>query len=276
MRVGIVRTDLGEGVYIADLRSAVQYNPVLEPRGQSRTIRQPTNAELSAVLEAYPAPLVLLGSDTNASVDTSVNDTLRIRVNAQSAYTVIAVTSGATTAKTDIRDDLNAAFLSNSLPFIATIEGTNQIQIATIDPNLGPIAGLDIDLFANGSTLNTPLGFTDGATLTGASTAADLTTLKAAVYPTSTTIDVSESTIIGGLAAGANLSAGDQADLAAAIADLVAPLLYETGHVLQSFKNGILGELVKSTFQPGGTRAGLPAGVGAHVVENDGSTTFTA
>jgi hypothetical protein len=87
---------------------------------------------------------------------------------------------------------------------------------------------------------------------------------------------VSESTIIGGLAAGANLSAGDQADLAAAIADLVAPLLYETGHVLQSFKNGILGELVKSTFQPGGTRAGLPAGVGAHVVENDGSTTFTA
>ncbi|KKM07707.1 hypothetical protein LCGC14_1731200, partial [marine sediment metagenome] len=99
---------------------------------------------------------------TNALVDTSVNDTLRIRANEEDDYVVITVTSGASTAKTVIRDDLNTAFITNNLPFLASIVGTNQIQIdSTI-----PAAFIDIDTIANGSTLNTPLGLADGATVT--------------------------------------------------------------------------------------------------------------
>ena len=109
MRVGIVRTDLGKGVYLADIESAVQRNFSSEPPGQSRNIRRPTDAELDAVLNLYPLPASLTGSDTAVNVDTSVNDTLRIRSSAALAYTVIAVTSGAATAKTVIRDDLTAA-----------------------------------------------------------------------------------------------------------------------------------------------------------------------
>jgi hypothetical protein len=73
---------------------------------------------------------------------------------------VLAVTSGAATPKTTIRDDLNALFVSNSLPFVAAVEGTNQLKIYGLN-----LADVDIDLFANGSTLNTPLGLSDGATV---------------------------------------------------------------------------------------------------------------
>jgi hypothetical protein len=103
---------------------------------------------------------VLLGSDTNASVDTSSNFVLRIRPNQVDPYTAMAVTSGAATAKTTIRNDLNAAFTLNGLPFVAAVEGTNQLKIYALE-----LSDVDIDTFANGSTLNTPLGLTDGATV---------------------------------------------------------------------------------------------------------------
>jgi hypothetical protein len=201
-------------------------------------------------------------------VDTSVNDTLRIR--AAGNYTDIAVTSGAATPKTTILADLNAAFLANNLPFIASIVGTNQIQIDTISPNTGPSAVLDIDTFANGSTLNTPLGLTDGATLTGLTVAA----LQVAVYPTTTTIDVSSATITA-LSTFANLTTTQQADLVAAIAEVIAPYFVETGYVLLSFVSGNLSEMRDAAFQPGGTYVGLPAGPAVAVVEDDGVTPFT-
>lgn len=275
MRVGIVRTDLGDGVWVGDLHQNHQRSFVSSPPGQARNIRRPTDAEIDAALELFPAPLVLLGADTAATVDTSTNDTLRIRTNGQQAYTVIAVTAGAATAKTVIDTDLNAAFVAAGLPFSSSIVGTNQIQITTTGTNVGPLAGLDIDTFANGSLLNTPLGFTDGATLTGTATATDRAAVQAAVYPTGTTIDVSEATIVAAVAEAANLSAGDQTALATAIADVVAPLFTETGKVLLSFERGVLSELVDSTFQPGGARAGLTAGVAAAIVENDGVTVFS-
>lgn len=275
MRVGIVRTDLGDGVWIGDLHQNHQRSFVSSPPGQARTIRRPTDAEFDTALEAFPSPLVLLGAEQSATVDTSTNDTLRIRTNAQQAYTVIAVTQNVALAKTDIRDELNVAFLAAGLPFVAAIAGTNQIELTTTGTNVGPLAGLDIDTFANGSLLNTPVGFADGATLTGTATATDRVAVQAAVYPTGVTIDVSEATIIAAIAEAANLSAADQTALATAVANVVAPLLTETGKVLLSFERGVLSELVDTTFQPGGVRAGLPVGVAAAIVENDGVTVFS-
>ena len=52
----------------------------------------------------------LVGTDTNANVNTSTNNTLRVRSSPLSPYYVIAVTAGASTAKTTIVSDLNTAF----------------------------------------------------------------------------------------------------------------------------------------------------------------------
>lgn len=263
MRVGIVRTDLGNGIYFADLVSNVQRPQASSAPGQARTIRRPTDVELTDVLNEH-AVLSLRGSDTNANVDTSVNDTLRIRQAGN--YIVIAVTSGAATPKTTIRDDLNAAFLANGLDFIASVVGTNQIQIDSVAPNSGPSAVLDIDTIGNGSTLNTPLGFADGFTATGLTVAA----LQAATYPAPTTIDVSAATIVA-LSTFASLTTAQQTALVTAIADAIAPQIIETGDALRSFAIGAIAEARSATFQP----HTLPAGVGVAVVENDGVTPMT-
>jgi hypothetical protein len=114
------------------------------------------------------------------------------------------------------------------------------------------------------------LGLTDGATLTGLTVAA----LQVAVYPTTTTIDVSSATITA-LSTFANLTTTQQADLVAAIAEVIAPYFVETGYVLLSFVSGNLSEMRDAAFQPGGTYVGLPAGPAVAVVEDDGVTPFT-
>lgn len=275
MRVGVVRDDMGRGLHLDDLMPRNQYPYASQVAGQSRVLRKPTDAELADAVAGYPAPVFLLGSDTNAAVDTSVNDTLRIRASLNDAYTVIAVTAGAATAKTTIRDDLNTAFASGGLPFLASVVGTNQIQITSISPNVGPNALLDIDTFANGSTLNTPLGLADGATVTGTATTTLVSDIKTAAYPTAVTIDVSEATIVGANAVFANLSAGDKTALTAAVAELIAPYFVETGDVLNSFANGKMSVLRAATYRPDGDRAGYPTGIAIAAVEDDGSTPFT-
>lgn len=106
-------------------------------------------------------------------------------------------------------------------------------------------------------------------------TAALVTALKTAVYPTSVTINVSQATIIGADAAFGALSGPNQAAFAADIAEAVAPYLVETGDAVLSFAAGKMAAMKSATFQPGGARAGLPAGIAIAAVEDDGSTPFT-
>lgn len=276
MRIGVVRDDMGRGLHLDDLMPRNQYPYASQVAGQSRVLRKPSDTELAAAVDSYPAPAAVTGTDTNAAVDTSINDTLRIRTNPLDAFTVIAVTAGAATAKTTIRDDLNAAFVANSLPLIADVVGTNQIRIRTISPNVGPNAYLEIDSVANGSILNTPVGFAVGGVVaTGTATSALVTALKTAVYPTSVTIDVSAATVVGSDAAFAGLSPADQTALTAAVAELVAPYFVPTGDVLNSFANGKLSVLRVAAFRPDGDRAGYPTGIAVAAVEDDGSTPFT-
>lgn len=267
---------MGHGLHLDDLLPRNQYPYDSQVAGQSRVVRKPSDDELAAAVAAYPAPVSLTGTDANAAVDTSVNDTLRIRTNPDLAYTVIAVTAGAATAKTTIRDDLNTAFGTAGLGLLASVDGSNHLVITSVSPNVGPGALIDVDSVANGSTLNTAVGFAaGGVTVSGAATSALVSDIKTAVYPTSVTIDVSEATIVGANADLGLLSAGDKTALATAVADLVAPQFVETGDVLLSFAAGKLSKMRVASFQPGGTRAGLPAGIAVAAVENDGSTPFT-
>lgn len=271
MRVGIVRTDIGN-LYLSDLENSSQRCFSSEPRGQSRYVHRLTTAEITALLEAN-APLTELGSIAGPTFDTSVNDTLRIGT-AAGVFTAITVTSGVGTAGTVIVADLNAAFAANNLPFEAEVSadaGTaDQIRINTT--TLGPNATMYIDTVGNGSTLNTPLGLTN-VSLTGLTAAA----FDAAVYtggPPATTINIADADF-DALSTFTDLEDADAAALYDAFRDAIAPRIVETGQALLSFAYGVMSKLVDPTFQPGGTRIGLPAGVAADIVTDDGTAVFT-
>lgn len=268
MRVAFVRTDIPSHLYLSDVENRSQRDFSSEPAGQSRYFHKPSDTELTAVLNSY-AFLSVRGSNTAATVDTTGgNNVLSIKASASAGFTSITLTSNAALAKTQIVTELNTAFANAGLLLRASIQGTNQVQIDTVAPNSGPNGYIRIN--ANGtSTINTIVGFT-AATTTGLS----VSSLKAAVYPTATTVNVSTATITA-LSTFTTMPSASQTALVAAIADLVAPSLVETGPVLLSFAYGSLSKLRSSTFRPGGARIGLPAGVAVACVENDGSTPFT-
>src|SRR5574343_813201 len=170
MRVGFVRSDI-QRFYLNDVENTSQRCFSSEPKGQSRYFRQATAADLLVPLNAYALLSVRGSIDTAAGVDTTLGaNVLKIRVLGTSAFTTILVTEGNPVANTTIRDDLNAAFIVNSLPFIASVVviGVNEyLQIDTVAPNSGPMARIELDTFLNGSTLNPVVGFVDGAIETG-------------------------------------------------------------------------------------------------------------
>jgi hypothetical protein len=269
MRVGFVRSDISH-LYLNDIENRSQRAFSMEPAGQSRYFHQPTSAEITTTLNTY-AFLSVLATDVAATVDTSVNNTLRIRKLAADAFSIIAVPAGVATAKTGIRDSLNLSFINLGLPFVASITAPNKLQIDTAGTNAGPTARMEIDSVANGSTLNTAVGFPVGVTIVSGISAA---TLIATVYPTSVTINVSTAAITA-LSTFVLLSATKQTNLVNGIANTIAPQLVESGPVLLSFVYGVISKLRSATFQPGGTRSGLPAGIAAAVVQNDGVTVYT-
>jgi hypothetical protein len=273
MRVGIVRSDIAK-VYLSDIENRSQRVFSSEPAGQSRYVVKPSDTDLTGVMNRY-AILSALGTDAAATFDTTANNALKIRTTT-GAYTTISVSSSLTLSKAQLAAELNAGFLNAGLPVVVTHftsgANLNKLQFDTVAPNAGPNAKLQIDTAANGSTLNIALAAAWVLTppnLSGIS----LATLKAAVYPTATTINVASATITA-LSTFSVMQATAQTNLVNAIADNIAPRLVETGPVLLSFVYGVMSKLRSAAFQPGGARVGLPAGVGAAIVADDGSTVF--
>jgi hypothetical protein len=265
MRIAAIRSDI-QKIYLNDIENRSQRCFSSEPAGQSRYFAKPSSSEITSVLEAF-APATLLGSNTSASVNTSAGaNVLLIKDTAAGSNVTITVTSGATTAKTVIAADLNAGFAANGLKLSARVAGSNKIAIDTTAGNLGPGAYIKVDA---SSTLETVLGLSTTAVV-GTSTA----TVVSAVYPTPTTVNVSESGI-GAIAGYTNMDSDSLAALAEALQAVVAPLLIETGPVLLSFAYGNIAGFSSSTFQPGGERGGLEAGAAIYVLQDDGGTHYT-
>lgn len=271
MRMAIVRTDLPQGIYLQDVENTSQRNFSSQPVGQSRYFSRPSDAALTAAL-ASTAFVTIQGSDQNATVDTTIaNGTLlNIRDSASRAYVQVAVTSDAALSKAQIVAELNVAFQNAGLALTARIAGTNQITIDTTAGGPGAYVSVSATVPSTGA-LHTVLGIT-AATTVGAT----LAQVRGDVYPTSETVDVSSSTVVG-ITGGtfALMTAAQQAALVNAVADVIAPQLVETGPVIRSFVYGAISKLTAATFQPGGARGGLVAGLAAAVVEDDGSTPYT-
>lgn len=263
MRIGMVRTDLRK-LYLSDLENSSQRNFSSEPRGQSRYVHRATDAELLSVLNEL-AYVSIRGSDNNATVDTTAAGDLIFQLTAGGPLITASITTLAGgTAKTIIRNELNAAFTALGVGVTARISGTNQIQLDTSAK--GPNAYIKIDA---SSTLETVIGLSTTAVV-----GVPVATLRTTVYPSAVTIAIGSATIVA-LGSYAIMNTTDQTALVTAIQDVVAPRIVETGQALLSFAYGVLGKLVDPTFQPGGARIGLPAGVAAHIVTDDGTATFS-
>ncbi len=265
MRIGIVRTDIAR-IYLSDVENASQRDFSSQPKGQSRYFVHPTDAQLTAVLSQY-ALATLLGTNTSTFNTTGSNGTkLNIRVRTTDAYKQVTVRSGAAVTAAQIVSDLNLAFKNGGIQATARVSGTSVAIDTTVG---GPNVTLDLDPSSpSTATLQTVLGLS-----TSLVAGVTLAALKAAIYPTATTVNVSSATIVA-LASFTNLSTAGQAALVGAVQDLVAPRLVETGPVLRSLAYGILSKMASSSFRPGGVRGGLPAGVACEVLADDGSTPY--
>lgn len=268
MRIGMVRTDIAH-VYLSDVENASQRDFSSQPKGQSLYLVHPTDAQLTAVLNKY-ALATLLGTNTSTFNTTGGNNTkLNIRTSASAAYQQVTVRSGASVTAAQIVTDLNLAFKSAGIAALARVAGTS----VAIDTVLGgPNVNLSLSAGTpSTATLQTVLGLS-----TVAVPGVTLATLKAAIYPTATTVNVASATVaaLGGATGLINLSTAELASLVGAVQALVAPRLVETGPVLRSFAYGILSKLASSGFRPGGIRAGLPAGVACEVLNDDGVTPY--
>lgn len=273
MRIGVIRDDLGRGILLADLSSKTHRTFSHSPDGQQQTIGKPSDAEIASLLLQIPE--AIKGSNTDATVDTSSNDTLRIKHNVGS-FRDITVTAGAATPKTTIAADLNADFTASNIPLVAKVETTNELIIQS---TIGGTS-IEIDSVANGSTLSTAVGFTVGGESAVPPTVSDF---KSTFYPTSTTIDVS-STTIEGFGTISSILFADQLAPILLIQETVAPFFVETGEVLLSYQAGVISKLRSASFRPGlqtnapslGTTftPNLPAGAAIVVLQNDGVTPF--
>ncbi len=270
MRAGFVdRTDIPNGLYIDDIENASQRNFSSQPIGQSRILRRPSDVELTTILNDH-AFLSIVGTLTSATFDTTVaNGTLlNIRDSSTGSFTQISVTSSATLSRVQIIADLNMAFKNAKLGFIARLDATNHVVIDTV--NGGPLVSIEISATSpSAAALHTVLGLSVTA-ITGLS----VTDLRTATYPTSTTIDVSSATIEA-LSTFSSMTSSKKTILVDSIAESISPHLAETSLVLLSFVNGVLGKASSASFQPGGSRIGLPTGPAIAILKDDGTTVFT-
>ncbi len=134
----------------------------VDPGHREQAVRH-RSTSVTSTSYALQTASAIVGTDTFSFADTSVNDALRVRDNPSSGYTAITVTSGSTTPKTTVRDNLNASFVSHSLHLTASVVGVNQIEIT------GTNGYVEVDSVANGSTLNTAVGFSSAGQASGAS-----------------------------------------------------------------------------------------------------------
>lgn len=111
--------------------------------------------------EAEPV-LLLLGSNTSATVNTTGANVLKIKIQASSGFSTFTVTADAAAAKSAILTEIQAAIVAAGWDeYLRAYLTGNKLALEIIkkesDTGLGSY--LAVDSVANGSTLNTPLGY---------------------------------------------------------------------------------------------------------------------
>lgn len=279
MRIGVIRGDLPGPIHLRDLETVSQFNPPTEVKGQELYIARPLTTDIEAILAnaTYGAGAVIQGSDISGSFPITLsgaNNVLKVRLSSTASFTTVTVATGAVAnigaLVTAVNTALATAGLSSS---IVAFQGPGSGSRLALEAKLrGVTSYLEIDTSGNGSTFDTPAGFTAGAR-TMPTGAAFITALN----PVSGTLNVSTASInaVGSTTSANALSLipttrGTQA----AIADSIAPRVIESSVALDSYLVGMISEYRNAGFNPDPHR-GLPAGAAISVVQDDGSSAMT-
>jgi len=278
MRIGVIRGDLPGPIHLRDLETLSQYNPPTEPKGQELYIGRPSTTEIENVLAnaTYGAGAVIQGSDISGSFPitlTGSNNVLKVRLSSTASFTTVTVATGAKANIAALVSAVNAALVAAGIGVVAYQGPGSGQRLAIESTTRGVNSYIEVDTTGNGSTFDTPAGFTAGAR-TMPSASAFITALN----PVSGTLNVSTATI-NAVGSGTNANAlslvqstrGTQA----ALADAIAPRVIETSVAIDSFLVGMISEYRSASFNPD-SRRGLPSGAAISVVQDDGSTAFSA
>jgi len=276
MRIGIVRSDLGQGVFIADIDSRNQYPYSSVVAGQSRTLRKPVDQELLSVIKANPLPVAITGQNVSTTVDTHLATGLSVRASKGATFTTVPVAGTGAALKTDIAAQLNSGFASAGLPLTASVAGTNQVRISTTRKGDGAY----VEIGSQGSAgftgaLNFVLGISP-VPAAAPSYNSLLAALKSSVY-TGSIFNVASGAVTS---AGVNVGTGANINFALLgtgaapfvqkIADLVAPQFVEAGDVLLSFAKGEMSKFRSANYTIHGV-----TGAAIYATQDDGGTPFT-
>lgn len=278
MRIAVIRGDLPGPLFFQDLETISQWHPSIDSPGQARYIGRPTTTEVEAALSnaTSGAGAVIEGSDIAANFPITItgsNDDLKVRTTASGAFTTVLIAQAAYANITTFLAAINAALVGTG---ITARQGTGSGTRVAIESNTkGVNSVIGIDSTGNGSVANTPLGFGASAiTRTMPAASAFITALN----PVSGTADVSN-TAINAVGATTNANAlsliptsrGTQT----AIAEAIAPRIYESTEAIDSFLVGAIAEYRNAAFNPD-PRRGLPNGAAISVLADDGVTAFSA
>lgn len=275
MRIGIIRGDLPGPIFLGDVETISQYDPAIEPSGQTYYIGRPTTSEIEAALAnatsgagavlngavlAYPVTLVL-----------GVSDALKLRTSASAAYTTFTIPAAAYANEAALLAAINGVLANTS--YVARAS-TTAGAIAIESLVKGVASYIQNDTIVGGSTANTLLGLVNGSVRTMPPAASYIT----ACLPVGGPLDVSAATI-NGVGAGtattalALIPAGR--GTTTAVANAIAPYLYDTPTAITSFQTGMIAGFRNAAFNPDPSRP-LPAGAAISVVQDDGVTPFVA
>jgi len=259
MRLATVRTDMGP-FFVADIESRSQRCFSSEPPGQTRYFEKASDAALTDVLNTYGKLTIKSGTIVFPLTIGAAQDTLTI-ADVSGAPKTFNIANATYANIASLVAAVNTAFSAQELRLVARNVG-NALYIDTSGTNIGLSAYVKADASQFVTAISLDTSAFSGTTM--------LTALKAIIYPSASTVALQNGDIDGVLTF-ADLSTADLATLCDAVRDAAAPELVETGPVLLSYVYGQISKFAGATFQPGGDRAGYPAGAAFVVLADDGS-----
>ena len=268
MRVAIIRGDLPGPLFLADLEVISQYDPAIEPVGQTFYVSRPILADMVAALALVPAGV--LGSVNMPAAALPIvinagNRTLRVRTAAGPApFVVCTVAIAAYATLALFLAAVNAALVAGGVAASVSLDSSGTFLALKSDAK-GTGAFIEVDSIANGSTFNAVPGLAVGGALFAMPTAGVVISL---LNPVGGPLDVSDATMLTSIGGGASATG------LLAVRDAVSQHLIETQVVIQSLQVGNLGKYASASYCPDHNR--LPAGAAVTVVQDDGVTPYAA
>jgi hypothetical protein len=282
MRIGVLRDDISAPLPLGDLEPVSRYNPAIEPRGQERYLGRPQVSVIESKLAdaTVGAGATIQGTDLTGTfpilIVLATNDVLRLKTSSGASFTDVTIAAASYADRPALLAGINAALNQAGLAVSARAGTGSGIRVALESTEYGVDSYVELDTVGNGSTANTDLGLSDGArTMPAASVF--ITDLS----PDGGPIDVQDTTITavgtGTAASALSLIPSDRGTVEA-IADVVAPMFFETDVVIDSFLVGMLSEYRSASWNPDPNLWPTPPANGAaiSVLQDDGVTPFVA